>query len=448
MTTINDGQDWLVTTPEGLFDGSLPARERIYYQVGDAMEVVPVDRFFQDFYYPGLVAAIWNGERPMPEIEMGQQLPPKLRIVSHEVEDGKAKIVVEALEDGGGIQGPWIHQNGTRVLVSQDMQEDGKAKICTFRLDLVEGENQIEIKAACSDGSWESEPARLTLRHQKSLPQPELYVLAVGINDYAEASFSLDYAVPDARAFAELFTNRAPDSYGGKDHVHVREVVNDQATKQGILQALDEIAGQAKRQDVFVMLLAGHGEMVGQRYYFLPHDFRRSENINDSIRATGLPQDAFDDAIGKMPLKRVVIYDTCKSGGALGGRSRNGVGFAKAIESSARAQGSYIISAVAANAEAQEVDQLGHGILTYALLAAAGAVDAGPLVGHTVEPTELESGYGLAVRDWLDYAEDTVPSLMKPLLRIASNSLNRNATERTSCCCLRRQPARISQVGA
>jgi WD40 repeat protein len=412
LTTINDGQDWLVTTPEGLFDGSLPARERIYYQIGDAMDVVPVDRFFQDFYCPGLLAAIWNGERPMPEIEMGQQLPPTLRIVSHELDGSKATIVAEVTEDGGGTQGPWIHQNGTRVLATQDTRRDGEAMIHTFRLDLVEGENEIEIKAACSDGSWESEPERVTLTYQKALPEPELYVLSVGINDYAEASFNLDYAAPDAHAFAQLFADRAPHSYGGQEHVHIREVVNDQATRQGILQAMKEIAEQAKTQDVFVMLLAGHGEMVGQRYYFLPHDFRRGDNISDSIRATGVPQDALNDAIAKMPLKRVVIYDTCKSGGALGGRSRNGVSFAKAIESSARAQGSYMITAAPANAEAQEIDQLGHGILTYALLAAAGAVDTGPLASRTAEPTDSGSGNGLAIRDWLDYAENNVPPLM------------------------------------
>ena len=55
---------WLVTTPEGLFDGSAGGRERVMFRVGGGLNVVPVDRFFQDFYYPGLLAAIWRGERP------------------------------------------------------------------------------------------------------------------------------------------------------------------------------------------------------------------------------------------------------------------------------------------------------------------------------------------------------------------------------------------------
>ena len=39
---------------------------RVAFRIGKGLDVVPLDRFFQDFYYPGLLAAIWRGERPMP----------------------------------------------------------------------------------------------------------------------------------------------------------------------------------------------------------------------------------------------------------------------------------------------------------------------------------------------------------------------------------------------
>ena len=289
LTTVNNGKDWLVTTPEGLFDGSLAARERVFYQLGDTMSVFPVERFFQDFYYPGLLATIWRGERPIPEIEMGKQLPPKLLIVSHEVDENKATIVAEAKDEGGGIQGPWIYQNGTRVLTSTEKQASDDGVVYTYRLDLVEGENEIAVKAACADGSWESEPACVTLRYEDPLAKPALHVLAVGVNEYADGSLRLKYAASDAAAFAELFASRAPALFGGEENVHVHQVLDDQATKEGILTKLESIAKEANPQDVFVMLLAGHGEMVGQRYYFLPHEFRRGENTDDAILACGLP---------------------------------------------------------------------------------------------------------------------------------------------------------------
>ena len=76
-------------------------------------------------------------------------------------------------------------------------------------------------------------------------------------------------------------------------------------------------------------------------------------------------------------------------------------------------QGSYIISAATAGDEAQELDQLGHGVLTYALLAAVGAVDTGPLARRAAQPSSAESGDFLAVREWYSYAEENVPSLTK-----------------------------------
>jgi hypothetical protein len=68
LATLQDrsgNTDWVVMTPEGLFDGTRSGRDAIAYR-GDGLGLIPLDRFFQDFYYPGLLASIWRGERPLP----------------------------------------------------------------------------------------------------------------------------------------------------------------------------------------------------------------------------------------------------------------------------------------------------------------------------------------------------------------------------------------------
>ncbi|HVX61939.1 MAG TPA: WD40 repeat domain-containing protein, partial [Pirellulales bacterium] len=60
LTMVDDGRDWLAATPEGLFDGSEGGRERVAFRIGGGLNVVPVDRFFQDFYRPGLMASLWK----------------------------------------------------------------------------------------------------------------------------------------------------------------------------------------------------------------------------------------------------------------------------------------------------------------------------------------------------------------------------------------------------
>lgn len=62
-----------------------------------------------------------------------------------------------------------------------------------------------------------------------------------------------------------------------------------------------------------------------------------------------------------------------------------------AIERLSRAQGVFTIAASASGEEAQEVDELKHGVLTYALLAGLKAADGGPLEGQTIQPTNPQN---------------------------------------------------------
>jgi len=160
--------------------------------------------------------------------------------------------------------------------------------------------------------------------------------------------------------------------------------------------------------------------MVGQRYYLIPHDFHRQKNsIEEDIRQQGLPADVLADIVSKVSArKRILIFDTCASGGALK-ISRQGegpFGFRGAIEKLGQRQGVFTIAASAAGQEAQEIEQLGHGVLTYALLAGLRAVPpGGPLEGLAVGPSDAKGT--LDVLDWFSFASGHVPRLTERYLR-------------------------------
>lgn len=419
LTTVNKGQDWLLATPEGLFDGSEGARQKVSFRVGGGLNVVPVDRFFQDFYRPGLLTEIWRGQCPMPRVDFAAKTAPLVRlqpgVESGTVETPEISLQAEVTDRGGGVKGPWLTHNGSQVLAPDRPIRNGKLVRRTFAVKLVEGENRLEVHAASEDGSWESEPAVLTVRYQTPLERPQLHLVAVGVSRYAQETMNLKFAADDAQAIAKVFSERGPRLYGqGKVHVH--PVLDLQATKPGIKQALDEVARQAKPQDTLVLFLAGHGTMLGQRYYFIPSDFKqKAEKLEDDVRQQGLPGDELDDALQAVPaLKRVVIYDTCQSGGtmALSRTARDAFAFRGELERMSRATGSFAIAATAATAKAHEVDELRHGVLTYALLAGAGAVSEGPLAKQTVAPDKPV----VEVRDWFSYAQDKVPLMTKLFL--------------------------------
>jgi uncharacterized caspase-like protein len=152
--------------------------------------------------------------------------------------------------------------------------------------------------------------------------------------------------------------------------VHVTTLIDEQATKDGITAAVADVAARAHGQDTLVVFLPGHGVTLGQRYYFLAHDFQQqAATLEDDVRQHGLAEDVLGERLAQVPaLKRVLIYDTCQSGGALAlsRTGRDAFAFRGALERLSRAQGIFAIAAASATAQAHEVPELKHGMLTYA----------------------------------------------------------------------------------
>jgi WD40 repeat protein len=417
LISLDGGQDWLVVTPSGLFDGSAGGRQKVMYRIGNGLNVVPVDRFFQDFYRPGLLASVVKGEK-IKAPDFATSRPPTVRITapreSGTVEKREVMLATEVADEGGGIQGPALFLNGARLLAEAETSKDGKIVKRSFKVSLVEGDNHFEVKAASADGSWESEPALLTLRYEKPLGKPVVHFVAVGISKYAEDSYRLKFAREDAAAMAKLFRERGSALYR---EVKTTTLLDAEATRDRIRETLQKVPKDAQPQDTLVLFLAGHGAMVGQRYYFIPHDFRivKDRKLEDDIRQQGLPADELADFLSSGPaLKRILILDTCASGGAVDlfrVAARNPFAFRGEIERLSRSQGVCILAASAATEEAKEPRDLGHGVLTYTLLAGMKAVDGGPLERKWLEPSGKEQV--VDVLEWFSYAEGHVRRLTK-----------------------------------
>jgi uncharacterized caspase-like protein len=192
----------------------------------------------------------------------------------------------------------------------------------------------------------------------------------------------------------------------------VTRLVDSSATRTAITEALKSAAAATRPQDTLLLFLAGHGAMVGQRYYFVPYELRRqADSLEDDLRSQGLPADELSDYLGAgQALKRIFILDTCASGGALGTvvKSR-GFAFRGAVERLSRSQGIFTIAASSATAEAQESQELGHGVLSYALLAGLRGVDGGPLADSHVPTTNPDQV--VDVMEWFAFAAGQVPRL-------------------------------------
>ena len=69
------------------------------------------------------------------------------------------------------------------------------------------------------------------------------YIVAVGLNTYANAGYNLKYAVPDANDFSEELRRNEQNLLGRFAHVEIVALADQQATKATILAALHRLAG-------------------------------------------------------------------------------------------------------------------------------------------------------------------------------------------------------------
>ena len=420
--------DWLVTTPEGLFDGSHDGRNLVAYRIGDLANVLPVDRFYHSFAHPGLLSHVLGGKRPLPPADIQQlvdAMPPEIRLLypgrsKHEVNASVINLEVRVKDLGGGIEGPFVRLNGQRMNVTTKRIERGDdGDVYRVTVPLVTAENRIRIEAACADGSWESDPESVTIINSQDRDKPKLYALCIGINKYSEASMALRFARPDATAMADALGDLTKGLFG---QTEVVTLFDEEATSDNIHAAIRErIAKEISPQDVFILYAAAHGHTLGERYYLLPSEFQRKDRRFESdVREFGVSADTLGEWIRDITAtKRIVILDTCSSGSALRDLgSRNAFGLASSVERLGRAEGVYMIAAAPASSDAREVNELGKGILTYSLLAALGATKRGPLAENTLFDQKQSI---VSVDRWFSYASEHVPELYRQYLGSAQD---------------------------
>jgi len=198
-----------------------------------------------------------------------------------------------------------------------------------------------------------------------------LWVLAIGVSDYADERIDLEYADNDAEMIARMLATQQGVLF---QKVNSRVLVNEQATREEILRGMSEFLGQASSQDVVLIFMAGHGlqDRQTQTYYFVPHNANARNLIYN-----GLPMPMFDEACKRLQShvdKLVLWLDTCHAG-ALSVSARGvdtGEDLAEALD---KAQGRYILSASMAGEESlenesyrMEGEERAHGAFTYSLL--------------------------------------------------------------------------------
>ena len=441
MVSVPDSDDWLVATPGGLFDGSHRAWKLLVWRFAqNTFSVAPVESYFNEFYYPGLLAEVLANKNPKPkqDISSRDRRQPQIRVESAQrgaVSDRNVQLKLEIAEapadaehqKSSGARDLRLFRNGllVRSWPGDVLNGSGKRTIETT-VPIVAGENEFAAYAFNRD-NVKSADARLTLNGDETLRRTgTVYLVVVGISRYTNSQYNLNYSVADATAIGQQL--RSQQEVLRRYHpVEVVPLLNEEATKANILLALKLLAGTEKNppghapaalrklkpaqpEDAVVFYFSGHGTAKGDRFYLIPHDlgYLGSRTKLDEAGLATIVSHSVSDVELEEALRPVdadqllFIVDACNSGQVLQSEEeRRGPMNTRGLAQLAYEKGMYVLTASQSDEVAFESAGLKHSYLAYAL------VEEGIKSGAADSDRNGE----VFLKEWFDYATERVPRI-------------------------------------
>ena len=197
-----DSTDWIVTTPSGLFDASEGAMQQMHFVQG--MEVIELTQLKARYYEPGLLQKIMNNENIREVPEMGYlDLYPEIEL--SEIHYGEFGVFLT--NQGGGIGRVQIFINGKEITAdARPADADPNAEKLTIIYTIANHpylspnvENRITVKVYNAEGWLVSRPVHgYYIPERGKAAEPHLYILSIGVSDYANDDLDLRFANNDA----------------------------------------------------------------------------------------------------------------------------------------------------------------------------------------------------------------------------------------------------------
>ena len=446
LISLDDGGEWMVVTPQGLFDGTPVSWNQILWRYNqETFNVAPIEWFFNEFYYPGLLADIFAGKRPKVAQDVSKkdrrQPVVKLSLVGQAADATVATRTVKVKIDvsdapadkdnpqGTGAQDVRLFRNGSLVKVWHGDVLKGQPNVSLEEeITVTAGPNRLVAYGFNRDNVKSKDTQTVFTGADTLKRKGTAYIIAVGVNQYANTQYNLKYASADARSFADEMSRRQAQ-VGGFERIEVVQLLDQDATKANILAAIKRLAGEpgpptlkagpldvlkrAEPEDTVVIYFAGHGTAQAQRFYLIPHDLgytgertKLTEQGLSTMLAHSISDVEMEAAVEGLDAGHLLlIIDACNSGQALEAEEkRRGPMNSKGLAQLAYEKGMYILTAAQSFQAALEAAQLGHGYLTYAL------VEEG--LKTPIADTQPKDGVVIA-REWLDFATERVPQMQE-----------------------------------
>ncbi len=322
------GNGWFAVTPEGYYACSVGSERHVFFRLGESIH--PFDQFDAFLNRPDVVGTALGTDGS--EVE-ALRLACERRLESLSLKNATASLDSSSMPliEFGGLA-PLVHDGETiSVPVSGNAPPSGKIdRLEIFangvRLDLPEtdsllgkssfsqviaiplapGENFLQFSLIDKRGN-RSIAIGSRVHRKAGNEKPDLYVLTVGVSDYANDDYDLTFASKDARDLGIAFEESAV----GFGNIYRKEVLDTEATRKGIKNGASFFQA-SKPGDRAIVFLAGHGLLDEKyRYFFGTTDIDAAEPFRRGM-SFKMIESLFNGVAAR---ERLVLMDTCQAGG-------------------------------------------------------------------------------------------------------------------------------------
>lgn len=341
--TMFDDGEWVSITPDGYYNASQHGDEHLNVRYG--FQAFGLNQFSKAYYHPEVLEARSRGEKDPnivryfgglklsvapPIVKVEEELKGTVANLSVTVLDPALKYPLDSVQifiNGRMLSSSELSKaKGEKIAVSDTsiISKDKASNFLKFEIevDLEHGENLIEVLAD-NEACYGMKATNLTSNETKHNTKPDLWIYAIGINDYDSLPknrpnndgglIDLKNAVSDSNKIIAAFKSQEGKTY---NKIHVSQLSDDSAlkpTKKTIKENMTFFEKMAPN-DVAVFFVAAHGVSVNGSFYILPKDvFIDAEglhpNLEDCLNVNDILQ------VTNIHGRKLILIDTCQSGG-------------------------------------------------------------------------------------------------------------------------------------
>jgi WD40 repeat protein len=494
LVSFMDGS-WVVVTDDGRFDtNKLEGIKGMQWVMpDDPLTALPVEIFMRPYYEPRLLPRLLAGDdfKEVPSLVDLNRLQPKVAITDVKKEGrGAAATVtvdVENVERTNPLERKAVGESGARDLrLFRDGQlvgyrdgdllgqhqtattgcepVEGSTKKCRavfehIRLPQQEGVKDVEFSVyAFNTSDVKSETFRVPFKFTPESParKGRVYLIAVGVSNYENPDWNLDFAANDAHLIDETLSAKLRATGDYEDVVNVmvtseERVVNGQremvktATKENFRKIMRLLAGEklaesetkeipnaqkiekATPEDVVLIFCSSHGYRDQERFYLFPYDIGHGTGRDpEAVAPHAISSDDLyrwlrDIDAGDM----VLVIDACHAAAVTGKEFKPGPMGSRGMGQLAYDKGMRILAATQPDTTAAEVDNINqrrkieHGLLTFALVE-DGLIDC---------QADINDDKLILLSEWLEFGVTDVPQLYEEAAQSQNSSADQAAVK-------------------